>query len=85
MSKRTECPKCGSPMGPHDQTCQKCGRPEPYEADESAVGCSVCGASISAYTVECPECGETGYPALRPRKGKGFKGSPEFEAGRGDD
>jgi TrmH family RNA methyltransferase len=41
--------------------------------------CAVCGASIQGFDLECPECGETGYPALRPRKGEGFKGSPEFE------
>lgn len=84
MTKQTQCPECGTSMGPYDQTCQKCGKAFSYDSDEAAVGCSVCGAAISAFTVECPECGETGYPALRPRKGKGFKGSPEYEAGQGD-
>lgn len=79
MSKVAECPHCGNPIGPYDQTCQKCGAAVSYEVDEGGVGCSVCGADISAYTVVCPECGETGYPALRPRKGRGFKGSPELE------
>lgn len=42
--------------------------------------CAVCGASIQGFDLECPECGETGYPALRPRKGDGFQGSPEYES-----
>lgn len=42
--------------------------------------CAVCGASIQGFDLECPECGETGYPALRPRKGEGFKGSPDYES-----
>ena len=84
MTKATECPACGHDLGRYDQTCQKCGKPLSYEPAEPAVGCSVCGERIGAYTETCPACGETGYPALRPRKGKGFKGSPAFEADRKD-
>lgn len=82
MSKVTECPSCGHELGRYDQTCQKCGEPLSYDPAESAVGCAVCGADIGAYVETCPECGEKGYPALRPRKGKGFKGSPDYEAER---
>lgn len=82
MTKFSECPECGNEMGPHDQTCQKCGVALSYEAAEQHVGCAVCGADIGAYTETCPECGETGYPALRPRKGRKFKGSPDLEARR---
>jgi ribosomal protein L40E len=35
----------------------------------------VCGAEIGAYAETCKECGETGYPALRPRRGRKWKGS----------
>lgn len=73
--KTTECPECGRPVGPADQTCQKCGKPLPYEPGEGGVPCAVCGAEIEAYTETCPACGETGYPALRPRRGKGWKGA----------
>ena len=76
MTRAMTCPECETELGPYDQTCQKCGRPVSYLADESNVGCAVCGASITAYAETCPECGETGYPALRPRRGKGFKGAP---------
>ncbi|MFQ5747373.1 MAG: zinc ribbon domain-containing protein [Gemmatimonadota bacterium] len=83
MSKVSTCPACGGAMGPYDQTCQKCGEPLSYAADETGAGCSVCGAEISAYTETCPSCGEIGYPALRPRKGKGFKGAPEADGSSG--
>ncbi len=79
MSKVSQCPACGHELGPYDQTCQKCGTALSYDANEARVGCAVCGADISAHTETCPECGEDGYPALRPRKGKGFKGSPDLE------
>jgi LSD1 subclass zinc finger protein len=82
MSKPTECPSCNHTLGPYDQTCQKCGEPLSYAPGESVVGCTVCGADIGAFVETCPGCGETGYPALRPRKGRGFKGSPEYEAER---
>ena len=82
MTKFSECPECGHELGAYDQTCQKCGRALPYDAGEEHVGCAVCGADIGAYTEACPNCGETGYPALRPRKGRKFKGSPDFEAKR---
>jgi primosomal protein N' len=82
VSKANECPACGAAAGANDQTCQKCGRDLSWRPDEEDVACSVCGAAIRAYTLTCPSCGETGYPALRPRKGKGFKGSPDFESGR---
>lgn len=75
--KVSECPKCGADVGPADQTCQKCGKPLSYEPDEGPVVCAVCEAEISAYTETCPECGETGYPALRPRRGKGWKGAED--------
>ncbi|MFQ5689519.1 MAG: zinc-ribbon domain-containing protein [Gemmatimonadota bacterium] len=69
------CRKCGAPIGPADQTCQKCGAPLSYAPSQSGVRCAVCGKEIDAYVETCPHCGETGYPALRPRKGKGWKGS----------
>jgi LSD1 subclass zinc finger protein len=69
-------------LGEFDQTCQACGKALSYEAGEGHVGCAVCGADIGAYAETCPECGETGYPALRPRKGRKFKGSPDLEAKR---
>jgi len=72
------CPGCGEPAGPGEQTCQKCGKPLSFEPDQNDVPCRVCGTLISAYTQQCPECGEGGYPALRPRRGKGFKG-PDAE------
>lgn len=70
-----DCPECGAAVGPTDQTCQKCGEPLSFEPAQSGVACAVCGAEIAAYAETCPECGETGYPALRPRKGRGWKGS----------
>lgn len=72
---RPTCPSCGAETSLTDQTCQKCGTALSYEPAEADVGCAVCGASIEAYTETCPECGETGYPALRPRRGKGWKGA----------
>ena len=72
---RMECPKCGNEIGDTDQTCQKCGAQLSYTPDEQGVHCSVCDTEIGGYTETCPECGETGYPALRPRKGKGWKGA----------
>ncbi len=85
MTRSPECPACGVAAGPNDQTCQKCGAALAWAADEPGVGCAVCGQPISAYTLTCPRCGETGYPALRPRKGKGFRGSPDHEARRAGD
>lgn len=79
MSRPSVCPECGNELGSYDQTCQKCGKALSYDVDQGAVGCAVCGAQISAYTETCPECGESGYPALRPRKGRKFKGSPALE------
>lgn len=70
------CPSCDAEVPCGEQTCQACGEPLSYRPDEEAVACRVCGAEIAAYTESCPECGETGYPALRPRKGKHFKGAP---------
>ncbi len=72
---RMDCPKCGVAVGFADQTCQKCGDPLSFKPAESGVACAVCGAAIGAYTETCPECGETGYPALRPRRGRKWKGS----------
>ena len=85
VTKVSICPECGAEMGEFDQTCQKCGKALSYEAGEGHVGCTVCGADIGAYTETCPECGETGYPALRPRKGRKFKGSPHLEAKRSEE
>lgn len=84
MTRAESCPACSAPLKPWDQTCQKCGQPLPYAADEESVACAVCGAAISAYAETCPSCGERGYPALRPRKGKGFKGSPALEGEEGE-
>ncbi|MGH7540606.1 MAG: double zinc ribbon domain-containing protein, partial [Gemmatimonadota bacterium] len=70
-----DCPACGAPVGAADQTCQKCGEPLSFAPAQQGVACAVCGAAIGAYAETCPACGETGYPALRPRKGKGWKGS----------
>lgn len=73
--KRMDCPECGQPVGLADQTCQKCGAPLSFGPNEVGVHCAVCGAEIGAYVETCPECGETGYPALRPRRGRKWKGS----------
>ena len=73
--KRMDCPECGHPVGLADQTCQKCGAPLSFGPNEVGVHCAVCGAAIGAYVETCPECGETGYPALRPRRGRKWKGS----------
>lgn len=70
-----ECPRCGAGMAATDQTCQACGKPLSWSPDEPGVRCAVCEAEIDAYEETCPECGETGYPALRPRKGRGWKGA----------
>jgi primosomal protein N' len=70
-----DCPECGAEVGIADQTCQKCGHALSYQPDEVGVHCAVCGSEIGAYTQKCPECGESGYPALRPRKGRKWKGS----------
>ncbi len=70
-----DCPECGEAVGLADQTCQKCGHPLSYEPGEGGAHCAVCGAAIGAYVETCPACGETGYPALRPRRGKKWKGS----------
>lgn len=73
--KANECPTCGAAVAPADQTCQKCGEPLSHAPAEPGVACAVCGAEMNAYTETCPSCGETGYPALRPRRGKGWKGA----------
>ncbi|MCZ0936494.1 MAG: zinc ribbon domain-containing protein [Gemmatimonadetes bacterium] len=70
-----DCPECGAPVGRSDQTCQKCGAALSFAPDEVGVHCAVCGDAIGAYTETCPGCGETGYPALRPRRGRKWKGS----------
>lgn len=75
MSSKT-CPACGTQLPRADQTCAKCGTALSYEPAEAAVQCAVCGEAIDAYTETCPGCGETGYPALRPRRGKGWLGAP---------
>lgn len=69
------CPECGHTVGPADQTCQKCGQAHSYEPGEVGVHCAVCGADIGAYAETCPACKESGYPALRPRRGRKWKGS----------
>lgn len=71
------CPACGAPRAPADQTCQACGEPLSYRAGEPGAPCAVCGLEIGAYRETCPGCGETGYPALRPRRGKGWKGAED--------
>lgn len=76
MARTTTCPECGNELGAFDQTCQKCGKALSYASNQADVGCAVCGAAITSFTERCPECGETGYPALRPRRGKGYKGAP---------
>lgn len=81
---RSSCPDCGADVPRGEQTCPDCGEPLSFEPGEPGVPCRVCGAEITAYTETCPECGESGYPALRPRKGKHFKGSPELEEKAGD-
>ena len=73
--KRAGCPECGEAIGSADQTCQKCGAALSYVPGEADVCCAVCESAMSAYAESCPECGETGYPALRPRKGRKWKGS----------
>lgn len=78
------CPSCGAALEAGDQTCQACGEALSYRADEDDVPCRVCGAEITALTETCPGCGESGYPALRPRRGKGFKGSPALEGDDGE-
>lgn len=83
--RRMDCPDCGDPIGLSDQTCQKCGVPLSFIPDEVGVHCAVCGMEIGAYTEQCPACGESGYPALRPRRGRKWKGSrPEGLTRPGD-
>lgn len=72
---RMDCPECGDSVGRSDQTCQKCGEPLSFAPNEVGVHCAVCGDAIGAYTETCPGCGESGYPALRPRRGRKWKGS----------
>lgn len=81
MTTRT-CPECGAELSRADQTCDECGEPLSFEPDEEGVACRVCGETIEAYAETCPHCGEKGYPALRPRKGGHFKGSPDYEGDR---
>lgn len=76
---RSSCPECGADLPRGEQTCPDCGEPLSYEPGEEGVACRVCGAEINAYAETCPGCGEAGYPALRPRKGGHFEGSPEYE------
>lgn len=78
---RSSCPECGTRIPEGEQTCPDCGEALSYEPGEEGVACRVCGAEINAYTETCPRCGEEGYPALRPRKGGHFKGSPDYEDG----
>ncbi|UCG76497.1 MAG: zinc ribbon domain-containing protein [Gemmatimonadota bacterium] len=73
----TTCPTCGESVPHGHQTCAKCGVALSYEPAQPDVGCAVCQAPIDAYVETCPRCGETGYPALRPRRGKGWKGAPD--------
>lgn len=75
------CPACDSEVPTGEQTCPACGQPLSYRPGEEEVACRVCGAEITAYAETCPECGESGYPALRPRKGKHFEGAPESRGG----
>ena len=63
-----------------------------YIAVEASASCTQCKEgfehieTVDAEPIEtCPECGETGYPALRPRKGRKFKGSPALEAKRSEE
>lgn len=43
--------------------------------------CLACGEPLPGPGTEaCPACGERGYPGLRPRRGKGWKGPPEEDA-----
>lgn len=76
VSSKT-CTECGAELPREDQTCAKCGTAFSYEPAEAAVGCAVCEAVIDAYVETCPACGETGYPALRPRRGKRWLGAPD--------
>lgn len=73
------CPACDAEVPRGEQTCPECGEPVSYGPDEEGVACRVCGEEITAYTETCPSCGEAGYPALRPRKGGHFQGSPQYE------
>lgn len=73
------CQSCGTELRPGDQTCAKCGTAISYEPAEAGVVCLVCGEAIDAYVETCPSCGETGYPALRPRRGKGWLGAGDDE------
>jgi ribosomal protein L40E len=82
VSRTETCPECGASLQPRDQTCQKCGHPLSFEVDEADVPCGACDAPIGVRTETCPSCGENGYPALRPRRSKGFKGSPALETRR---
>lgn len=76
MDSKT-CTECGANLARGEQTCPRCGTPLSHMPAEAAVGCAVCGAAIDAYIETCPGCGETGYPALRPRRGKGWLGAPD--------
>lgn len=82
--RRARCPSCDARLQPGEQTCQECGAPLSYEPGEADVVCRVCDEEIGAFAETCPACGERGYPALRPRTGKGFRGAPAGEDGEGE-
>lgn len=77
MTRRTDCPECGAPLETGAQTCPRCGAPLSFSPGDPDGTCATCGEAMPAYAERCPACGETGYPALRPRRGKDWKGAPD--------
>lgn len=73
------CPACGRELEAMAIRCP-CGHalPEAQDArtDPERPRCEVCGAGIGLMDERCAACGADGYPALRPRTGRKWQGSP---------
>lgn len=77
------CPKCDASLDALQTRCGECGHVLPESQDRrsqpESPQCGVCSAAIALMTQTCPACGATGYPALRPRRGRKSLGSPDAE------
>lgn len=62
--------------------CQ-CGHELPeardVRSDPDRPVCEICDRPMPIMAETCPACGATGYPALRPRRGKKWQGSPTMK------
>ena len=75
------CPKCNAQLERLAVKC-RCGHEMPEAegircSDPDAPACGVCGEQIQLMDQRCGHCGATGYPAMRPRKGRNSQGAPE--------